>query len=115
MTFDAGLVARVADALAALGERGVRQRNVFGGRGFLASRSTFAIVFDDELIVKLPPEDYARCLSLAGVRPFAPGDEKPMTTWVVVSADAIAEDPELCDWLRLGLEAVRRGSRRASG
>jgi TfoX/Sxy family transcriptional regulator of competence genes len=115
MAYDAGLVARVEDALAGLGERGVRQRNVFGGRGFLASRSTFAIVFDEELIVKLPRADYDRSLALAGVRAFAPGDEKPMTTWVVVSADAIAEDPELCDWLRLGLEAVRRGSRPASG
>ena len=115
MTYDAGLVARVEDALAGLGERGVRQRNVFGGRGFLASRSTFAIVFEEELIVKLPRQDYERCLSLPGVRPFAPGDEKPMTTWVVVPADAIAEDPELCEWLRLGLEAVRRGSRPATG
>lgn len=113
MAYDAGLVARVDDVLAALGERAVRQRNVFGGRGFLASRSTFAIVYGEELIVKLPRADYDRCLALSGVRPFAPGDDKPMTTWVVVSADAIAEDPELSDWLRLGLTAVRQGSRPA--
>jgi TfoX/Sxy family transcriptional regulator of competence genes len=112
MAYDAGLVARVEDALSGLGERGVRQRNVFGGRGFLASRSTFAIVYGEELIVKLPPLDYDRCLTLAGVRAFAPGDEKPMTTWVVVSADAIAEDPELSEWLRLGLTAVRGGKSR---
>lgn len=107
MTYDAGLVARVEDALATLGERGVRQRNVFGGRGFLSTRSTFAIVFEDELIVKLPRSDYERCLSLSGVRPFAPGDERPMTTWVVVSPDAIAEDPELTEWLALGLRGIR--------
>lgn len=107
MTFDAGLVARVEDALTGLGERSVRQRNVFGGRGFLSSRSTFVIVYEDELIVKLPRPDYERCLALPGVRPFAPGDEKPMTTWVVVSADVIAEDPDLGDWIRLGLSAVR--------
>ena len=107
MTFDAGLATRVEDALAGLGERSVRQRNVFGGRGFLTSGSTFAIVFDDELIVKLPRPDYERCLEMTGVRPFAPGDDKPMTTWVVVSSDAIAEDPELADWLRLGLKALR--------
>lgn len=107
MTYDAGLASRIEDALASLGERGIRQRNVFGGRGFLASRSTFVIVFEDELIVKLRRADYARCLALSGVRPFAPGDEKPMSTWVVVSSDIIAEDPELADWLRLGLAAVR--------
>lgn len=115
MPYDAGLVARVEDVLATLGERTVRQRNVFGGRGFLASRSTFAIVFEEELIVKLPRPDYERCLALAGVRPFAPGDERSMTTWVVVSADVIAEEPELSDWLRLGLQAVRQRGRSASG
>lgn len=107
MTYDSGLVARVEDALATLGERGVRQRNVFGGRGFLSARSTFAIVWEDELIVKLPRPDYDRCLSIAGVRPFAPDDERPMTTWVVVSPDAIAEDPELTEWLALGLRGIR--------
>ena len=112
MAYDAGLVARLEDALSGLGERGVRQRNVFGGRGFLASRSTFAIVYGEELIVKLPRADYDRSLALAGVRAFAPGDDKPMTTWVVVSAAAIAEDPELSDWLRLGLTAVRAGKSR---
>ena len=107
MSYDAGLVARVEDSLATLGERGVRQRNVFGARGFLSAKSTFAIVFEDELIVKLPRSDYDRCLGMTGVRPFAPGDERPMTTWVVVSADAIAEDPELTDWLALGLRGIR--------
>lgn len=107
MAYDAGLVERVRDSLAGLGRGPTRERNVFGGRGFLASRSTFAIVFDDELIVKLPRSEYARCLAMPGVRPFAPGDERPMTTWVVVSADAIAEDPELSEWLGLGLQAIR--------
>jgi len=107
MAYDAGLTARVEDVLAGLGERSVRQRNVFGGRGFLAQRSTFAIVFDDDLIVKLPRSDYDRCLAMSGVRPFAPGDERPMTTWVVVSAEVIAEDPELTEWLALGLRGIR--------
>lgn len=107
MSYDAGLVARVEDALAGLGERAVRQRNVFGGRGFLATGSTFVIVYEDELIVKLARADYERCLAIPGVRPFAPGNERPMTTWIVVSADAIAEDPELADWLRFGLAAIR--------
>lgn len=106
MAYDEGLVERVRDALAGLGRGKTRERNVFGGRGFLSRRSTFAIVFDDELIVKLPRSDYDRCLALSGVRPFAPGDERPMTTWVVVSADAIAEDPELTEWLALGLKGI---------
>ena len=51
MPFDPGLVARVADQMLQLGEHAVRQKNVFGGRGFLSGKSAFVIVWDDALIV----------------------------------------------------------------
>ena len=107
MAYDAGLAARIADALAGMGERGIRQKNVFGGRGFLAGKSTFAIAWDDGLIVKVAPADYASLRDAPGVRPFAPDGEKPMSTWLVVDADVIADDPELSEWLRRALTAVR--------
>jgi len=107
MTFDAGLVARVADVLEQLGERAVRQKNVFGGRGFLRGKTTFVIVWDDALLVKTRPDEYPRLLREAGVTPFAPDGEKPMSTWLVVAAEAIADDPELMTWVRRGTEALR--------
>ena len=107
MSYDHGLAARMADTLGALGERGIRQKNVFGGRGFLVGKSTFAIAWEDGLIVKCPPAEYDATLSEPGVTPFAPDGEKPMSTWVVVASDAIADDPELSEWLRRGLRAVR--------
>ena len=106
--YDAGLVERVADALVRIGERGARQKNVFGGRGFLKAKSTFVIVWDDGLIVKTPAAEYAVALAMPGVEPFAPDGERPMGTWVVVSADAIADDPELTDWIRRGLHGIGR-------
>ena len=108
MTYDAGLVARIEDCLPNAGIRGVRQKNVFGGRGFLHGKSTFVIAWDDGLLVKLHPFDYPRALAEPGVTPFAPDGEKPMSTWVVVPADAIADDPELTEWLRRGWYAVSR-------
>jgi TfoX/Sxy family transcriptional regulator of competence genes len=108
MTYDAGLVERVADTLAQIGERSVRQKNVFGGRGFLAGKSTFVIVWDDGLLVKTPADEYPALLERAGIEPFAPGDEAPMGTWVVVPADAIADDPDLTEWVRRGLKGIRR-------
>jgi TfoX/Sxy family transcriptional regulator of competence genes len=107
MTFDAGLVARIADLLPAAGIRGARQKNVFGGRGFLLGKSTFVIAWSDGLLVKTTPDDYPRALSESGVTPFAPDGERPMSTWVVVSPDVIADDPELADWLARGARAVR--------
>jgi TfoX/Sxy family transcriptional regulator of competence genes len=108
MPYDHGLAARVTDTLIGLGERGIRQKNVFGGRGFLTGKSAFAIVWEDGLLVKMPPGEYERALTEPGVTPFAPDGERPMSTWVVVAEDAIADDPELADWLRRGLRAVRK-------
>jgi TfoX/Sxy family transcriptional regulator of competence genes len=104
---DPGLVSRVSDALASLGERAARQKNVFGGRGFLLGKSTFAIVWDDSLIVKTARAEYEALRAEPGVSPFAPDGEKPMSTWLVVAAEAIADDPELAEWLRRGLRGVR--------
>jgi TfoX/Sxy family transcriptional regulator of competence genes len=107
MTFDPGLVARVADALDQIGEPGIRQKNVFGGRGFMLGKHAFVIVGEDGIIAKLAPDDYPGALKEPGVTPFAPGGERPMGTWVVVDAEVIADDPELTDWIRRALRAVR--------
>jgi len=104
---DQGLVARVADALEAIGERAVRQKNVFSGRGFLIGKKTFAIVWNDSLLVKTPASEYPALLAESGVTPFAPGGDKPMSTWLVVEADLIADDPELAEWLRRALRGIR--------
>jgi hypothetical protein len=92
---DAGLVARVADALATLGERGARQKNVFGGRGFLLGKSTFVIVFGDALIVKTARDDYAAALA-APASPPSPRRRAPDGQLGGVSpATRSPDDPEL--------------------
>ncbi len=107
MKFDPGLATRVADALEQIGERSIRQKNVFGGRGFLVGKHAFVIVSSDGIIAKLTPDDYPRALAESGVTPFAPGGERPMGTWVVVDAEVIADDPQLTDWIRRALMAIR--------
>ncbi len=107
MTYDRGMVERVAGALQSMRAGAVRQRNVFGGRGFLVGKSTFVIVWGDGIIVKMPPAEYAGALARSGVTPFRPGGDRPMTTWVLVDPDAVADDPELVEWMASGLRAVR--------
>ena len=108
MAYDKGLVARIDDALAQIGERGIRQKNVFGGRGFMDGKSAFVIAWDSDIIVKTAREEYESFRAESGVTPFAPDGEKPMSTWLVVSADSIADDPELVEWVQRGLRGVRR-------
>ena len=91
-----------------MGLRAARQKNVFGGRGFLLGKSTFVIAWGDGLLVKTTPADYAKGLKMRGVTPFKPGGEKAMSTWLVVASDEIADDPELREWLERGARAVRR-------
>lgn len=107
MPWDSGLAERVTDALARIGERLIRQKNVFGGRGFLAGKTTFVIVWGEGLLVKTPKAEYASALLEPGVTPFAPGGERPMSTWLVVPAEAVADDPELETWVRRGLASIR--------
>ena len=104
---DAGLVTRIADALEALRERTVRQKNVFSGRGFLIGKTTFAIAWGDSLLVKSAKDEYDTLRQEPGVTPFAPGGERPMGTWLVVNADSLADDPELTEWLRRALRGIR--------
>ncbi|HEU4990769.1 MAG TPA: TfoX/Sxy family protein [Gemmatimonadaceae bacterium] len=108
MAFDIGLATRVADALEQLGERGIRQKNIFGGRGFMIGKHAFVIVWREGILVKTAPDDYPRALAEPGVTPFAPGGERPMGTWVVVGAEAVADDPELQSWVRRGLAGIAR-------
>ena len=52
MAYDRGLVERVADALVRIGEPRARQKNVFGGRGFLVGKKAFVIVWGEGLLVQ---------------------------------------------------------------
>ncbi len=106
MAYDPALVERVDAALPRLGARGVRQKSVFGGRGFLLGKSTFVIVWGEGLLVKTPAAEYVAALGEPGVTPFVPDGGRPMSTWVVVPAEGVADDPDLADWVARGLRAV---------
>lgn len=107
MSYDRGLVERVRDSLARLGERGIREKNVFGGWGFLVGTGAFVIVWTEGLLVKLAPDEYEQARALPGVEPFAPGGERPMGTWLVATSDTTADDLDLADWVGRGLRGVR--------
>lgn len=102
---DEGLLQRCLDAVAALGEPAVRDKNVFGMRGLLRGKSMFAAVGEASIVVKIPAAEYTAALGQPGVRPFSPGGQK-LGTWVEIDADAVADDPDLRTWLASGLRAL---------
>lgn len=106
MAYDEGLLERCMDALCALRVRGVRTRNVFGMRGLMQGSKMFCGVGEESIIVKLTRANYEARSTQPGVRPFTPGGSK-LGTWVEIDAEAIADDPELRDWLAAGLQALQ--------
>jgi TfoX/Sxy family transcriptional regulator of competence genes len=106
MAYDEGLLERCLDALRALRVSGVRTKNVFGMRGLLQGSKMFSAVGEESIIVKLTRDNFNARSTGPGVRPFTPGGSK-LGTWVEIDSDAIADDPELREWLAAGLEAIR--------
>jgi TfoX/Sxy family transcriptional regulator of competence genes len=102
--YDQGLLQRCLDCLESLG-REVRHKNVFGMRGLLRGKQMFAAVGERSIIVKMMKAEFEPALKRAGVERFMPGGQT-LGTWVEVSEDVIADDPELRDWLAAGLRAI---------
>jgi TfoX/Sxy family transcriptional regulator of competence genes len=106
MSYDEGLLARCLDVLEPLLAGEVRHKNVFGMRGLLRGSRMFAAIGEDSMIVKVIAHEYERALGRSGTRPFEPGGQK-LGTWVEIDQAAVADDPDLREWLELGLRAIR--------
>lgn len=57
---------------------------------------------DDGILLRVSQDDYAALLERPGVRPYEFA-ERPVPAWLVVEADAIAQDGALTDWVEIGL------------
>lgn len=106
MAYDEGLLSRCLDALRELHSGPVRNKNTFGMRGLLRGNRMFAAVGEDALLVKVPPDDYRLVLQEPGVAPFAPDGGRPMSTWVLIDAERVADDPDLREWLSKALRIL---------
>ena len=102
MTFDEGLAGRVGEILAT--RDGIVERRIFGSMGFFLNGNLAAAAGADGLIVRLGPDDAPEAIDEPGVQPFKPGDAKPMTGWVMVDLDAVADDAVLEEWVDAGVE-----------
>lgn len=103
--YDKGLLQRCLDCLEATSAGPFSNKNVFGMRGLMRGKSMFAAVGTTSIVVKVPAGEYAAALDRPGVIPFSPGGQK-LGTWVEITDDAVADDPELREWLETGLRAL---------
>ena len=101
MAYDEELAERVREVLAARAD--VSERKMFGSNCFLVRGNLAVCVRQDELLVRLDPEDGARAVAEEGVRVAEMGS-RPMRGWVFVAAERILEDEGLASWVDAGAD-----------
>jgi TfoX/Sxy family transcriptional regulator of competence genes len=79
----------------------VSERKMFGGIAFMVAGNMACGILGDELIVRVGTDDADRALAEDGVREFD-FTGKPVRSTVFVSADVIADDDALAEWVDTG-------------
>jgi TfoX/Sxy family transcriptional regulator of competence genes len=86
--------------------RGLEEKKMFGGIGFLVNGNMACGVNKGDLIVRLGDDDFEKALKQKGVRIFDMTG-KPMRGWILVSEAGYASDKALQGWIEKGLAFAR--------
>ena len=97
MAFDESLAARIRQALAR--KKGVEERKMFGGVGFLLHGNMLVGVWKDSLVVRLGEKEGEEALKEPHVKEFDITG-RPMKGWVLVGPGGVEEDEQLGNWIR---------------
>lgn len=104
MSFDEKLASRVRRLLRR--KTGFSERKMFGGLCFTLSGHMCGGVLNDDLIVRVGPENYEAALKRPYTRKFD-FTGKPLTGFVVVTKKGCISDKTLTDWVALGTRCAR--------
>jgi hypothetical protein len=104
MAYDETLAVRIRSALAR--KKGIEEKKMFGGVGFLLNGNMLVGVWKEYLIVRLGPEQGDLALGEPHVRQFDITG-KPMKGWIMVKPEGIEDDEQLADWIQRSLKFVK--------
>jgi TfoX/Sxy family transcriptional regulator of competence genes len=103
MAFDENLAERIRKALAR--KKGITDKKMFGGIGFLLNGNLLVGVWKDSLIVRLGEEDGEDALKEPHVKVFDITG-RPMRNWVLVEPEGVEDDDQLKDWIQRAVKFV---------
>lgn len=103
MAFSESLANRTRDALARI--RGISEKKMFGGVGFLLNGNLLVGVWKHSLIVRLGPEEGKVAMLEPHVKEFDITG-RPMNGWVMIEAEGIDDDGQLKAWIERALKFV---------
>jgi TfoX/Sxy family transcriptional regulator of competence genes len=100
MAYDDGLAQRVRELLDELSV--FNEKKMFGGVCYLLNGNMACGILNDDLIVRVGPEEYEDSLKLPHTKKFDVTG-KPMKNWVMVSYEGHESDEDLLEWVQRGV------------
>ena len=104
MAFSEALAERIRHALAR--RKGIEEKKMFGGVGFLLDGNLLVGVRKDSLLVRLGPDQNDEALKEAHVSEFKITGRGTMKGWVVVSLEGVQHDDQLKGWIQRAVKFV---------
>ena len=104
MAFSESLAARVRQSLAR--KKGIEEKKMFGGIGFLLNGNLLVGVRKDSLLVRLDPEDSDAALHEDHVSEFKITGRGAMKGWLVVSPEGLQNEDRLRGWIQRAVKFV---------
>lgn len=96
MAYDEKLAERIRAMLK--GTRGLTEKKMFGGVGFMVNGNMACGVNKQDMIVRLSDADSEAALKRAHVKPFDMSG-RPMKGWIVVEPQGVSTDKALQTWV----------------
>jgi TfoX/Sxy family transcriptional regulator of competence genes len=83
-------------------QRGVAEKKMFGGVGFLVNGNMACGVNKQDLTIRLSEDDFEKALKQSHVRVFDMTG-RPMKGWVMISSEGYKSDKALLSWIEKGI------------
>jgi TfoX/Sxy family transcriptional regulator of competence genes len=103
MAYSESLAQRIRHLVAR--RRGITEKKMFGGVGFLLNDNMCVGVWKSSLIVRLSPEQATAALLTPNVGEFDITG-RPMQGWILVEPDGLESDGQLSAWIERSAEFV---------
>jgi|SRR6516162_3665208 TfoX/Sxy family transcriptional regulator of competence genes len=103
MAFNEALAERIRRGLAR--KKGIEEKKMFGGLGFLLKGNMLVGVWKDSMIVRVGQESYDEALLEPHVREFDITG-RPMKGWVLVQPEGVEADDQLKEWIKRAVNFV---------
>jgi TfoX/Sxy family transcriptional regulator of competence genes len=103
MAFDETLAERIRQRLAR--KKGIEEKKMFGGIGFLVNGNMLVGVWKDSLLVRLGDEQGEEALLEPHVKAFDITG-RTMKNWVLVAPEGFEDDDQLKEWIQRAVKFV---------